>query len=302
MGKKSFTVHVPATTANLGPGFDCLGLALDLWNHVSFTIGDFPFSLNINGQGEGTLPENESNLIMRSAKRFALANERNLPAEFRIDCQNNIPIASGLGSSAGAAVCGIAGAAKLLDIDINMYNLLQLATEIEGHADNAAACIFGGLVVVRNQNGIIKHSQYAIQPITAAVAIPDYSMSTKKAREVLPEQILLKDAVMNIAHSIELVQSLIQGDFDRLRENMVDNLHQKYRLPLLPGAAESIQSALKAEAYGACISGAGPGIVAFTSREKSKSVGEAMQSAYQEKGISSQIFILEMPAKGMVIT
>jgi homoserine kinase len=107
---------------------------------------------------------------------------------------------------------------------------------------------------------------------------------------------------MNIARSIELVQSLLQGDFDRLKDYMVDNLHQKYRLPLLPGAAESIQRALEAEAYGACISGAGPGIVAFTSKEKSKPVSKAMQSAYQAKGISSQIFILDLPSKGMYIT
>lgn len=299
MDEKSFTIHIPATTANLGPGFDCLGLALDLWNKITFSIDDAPFTINIEGEGKGYLPEDKTNLIFESAKQLAKIKGMKLPDNLHICCQNKIPVASGLGSSAGAVISGLIGAKKILEIDLNDHELLQIAAQIEGHADNAAACIFGGLVMVRQEKDIFHISNPDIQPITAVVAIPEYPLSTKIARGVLPEQVNMEDAVFNISHTVELVQVFLQGNYSSLKETMTDKLHQVYRLPLLPGAEYAMQAALDIGAYGACLSGAGPSVIAFTNQRLSQGVGDAMRAAYQQKSISARVISLGCPAKGM---
>ncbi len=302
MDKNNFTIHIPATTANLGPGFDCLGLALDLWNTVSFSQISGPFRLSIEGEGKNTLPEDETNLIFQSATQLANAYEKSLPENLHIICQNNIPIASGLGSSASAVICGLVGAKIILNIDISNHDLLQIAAQIERHADNAAACFFGGLVLVRSETNAFHTINQEIQPVTAVVAVPDYSLSTEAAREVLPEKVRLEDAVHNISRTAELVQIFQNGNYESLRETMKDKLHQVYRLPLLPGAEQALQTALIAGAFGSSLSGAGPSVIAFTTQKLAKAVGDAMQSAYQQASISSRIFILSCPARGYFIT
>ena len=302
MDKNSFTVHVPATTANLGPGFDCLGLALDLWNTVTFSQIGGPFRLSIEGEGKITLPEDKTNLILQSANQLANVYGKSLPENLHIICQNNIPIASGLGSSASAVICGLIGAKIILNIDISNHELLQTAAQIEGHADNAAACFFGGLVLVRSEIDALHIIHQEIQPVTAVVAIPDYSLSTKAAREVLPEKVRLEDAVHNISRTAELMQIFHNGNYKSLRETMKDKLHQVYRLPLLPGAEQALQTALIAGAYGSSLSGAGPSVIAFTTQKLAQTVGDAMQSAYQQASISSRIFTLGCPARGYFIT
>ena len=302
MDKNSFTVHVPATTANLGPGFDCLGLALDLWNTVTFSQIGGPFRLSIEGEGKNTLPEDKTNLILQSANQLANVYGKSLPENLHIICHNNIPIASGLGSSASAVICGLIGAKIILNIDISNHELLQTAAQIEGHADNAAACFFGGLVLVRSEIDALHIIHQEIQPVTAVVAIPDYSLSTKAAREVLPEKVRLEDAVHNISRTAELMQIFHNGNYKSLRETMKDKLHQVYRLPLLPGAEQALQTALIAGAYGSSLSGAGPSVIAFTTQKLAQTVGDAMQSAYQQASISSRIFTLGCPARGYFIT
>jgi len=272
MDKNSFTIHIPATTANLGPGFDCLGLALDLWNTVTFSQVDGPFRLSIEGEGKNTLPEDETNLIFQSANRLANAYRKSLPENLHIICQNNIPIASGLGSSASAVVCGLVGAKIILNIDISSHELLQTAAQIEGHADNAAACFFGGLILVRSEIDALHVIHRDIQPITAVVA------------------------------AAELMQIFHDGNYESLKETMKDKLHQAYRLPLLPGAEHAMQTALIAGAYGSSLSGAGPSVIAFTTKNFAQTVGDAMQSAYQQAYISSRIFTLACPARGYFIT
>jgi len=302
MGKNSFIVHIPATTANLGPGFDCLGLALDLWNTVTFSLIDAPFPIAIEGEGKGMLPEDETNLIFQSAKQLANAHGKLLPEKLHISCQNNIPVASRLGSSAGAVISGLVGAKRILNIDISDHQLLQTAAQIEGHADNAAACLFGGLVLVRAENDTLHITHREIQPITTVVAIPEYSFSTKAAREILPEKVRLEDAVFNISRTVELVQVFQEGNYESLKETMSDKLHQVYRLPLLPGAEYAMQTALNTGAYGTSLSGAGPSVIAFTTQKLAPAVGDAMRSAYQHTSISARIFTLGCPAKGCYFT
>ncbi len=302
MDENSFVVHIPATTANLGPGFDCLGLALDLWNTVTFSLIDAQSPIAIEGEGKSILPEDETNLIFQSANQLANISGKSLPENLHIYCRNNIPVASGLGSSASAVICGLVGAKRILDININNHELLQTAAQIEGHADNAAACLFGDLVLVRPENDSLHITHLEIQPITAVVAIPEYSLSTKAAREVLPEKVRFEDAVHNISRTAELMQIFQDGNYESLRETMKDKLHQVYRLPLLPGAEYAMQTALLAGAFGSSLSGAGPSVIAFTTQKLAKAVGDAMQSAYQQASISSRIFTLGCPVGGYSIT
>jgi len=302
MIKNTFKVHIPATTANLGPGFDCLGLALDLWNTVTFSLIGASFPIAIEGEGKGTLPENKTNLVFQSAKQLANAHGKLLPEKLHISCRNNIPVASGLGSSAGAVISGLVGAKRILNIDISDHELLQTAAQIEGHADNAAACLFGGLVLVRPENDALHITHRNIQPITAVVAIPEYSLSTKAAREVLPEKVRLEDAVFNISRTVELVQVFQEGNYESLKESMSDKLHQVYRLPLLPGAEHAMQAALNMGAYGTSLSGAGPAVLAFTTQKLAQAIGKAMRSAYLQDSISTRILILGCPVKGTFIT
>jgi homoserine kinase len=296
-----FTVHVPATTANLGPGFDCLGLTLDLWNTITFSQKRHPSSVTIIGEGKGTLPENESNLILRTANQLAHAHGLSLPEDMQIHCQNNIPIASGLGSSAGAVIGGLVGARKLLGIDISDHELLQSAAQIEGHADNAAACLFGGFILVGNDKGHISVTHLEMQPLTAVVVTPEFSLSTKAARKALPAVVQLSDAVFNINRTVELVQILKKGNYECLKTAMRDRLHQDYRLPLLPGSKIAMRAAIDAGAYGTCLSGAGPSVIAFSNQENAQTVSDALQAAYKEAALPSQTFVLSCPSKGCFI-
>ena len=302
MGNNFFVVHVPATTANLGPGFDCLGLAFDLWNTVTFSLIDAQSPIAIEGEGKGMLPEDETNLIFQSASQLANAHGKLLPEKLHISCRNNIPVASGLGSSAGAVISGLVGAKRILQLDISDHEILQTAAQIEGHADNAAACLLGGLVLVRAENDTLHTSHWEIKPITAVVAIPENSLSTKAAREVLPEKVHLEDAVFNISRAVELVQVLQEGNYESLKETMMDKLHQVYRLPLLPGAENAMQAALNMGAYGSSLSGAGPSVIAFTTQKLARAVGDAMRSAYQQTSISARVLTLGCPVKGCFIT
>jgi homoserine kinase len=298
----SFSVHVPATTANLGPGFDCLGLALDLWNKITFSFKDKQPLITINGEGKGELKEDESNLIIKTAMQMAHIHGLSLPKNLHISCHNNIPISSGLGSSASAVIAGLVGAREILGIDINDDALLQTASLIEEHADNVSACLFGGLVLVGNEKGGIASYKLKMKPLTAVIVVPSFSLSTETARKVLPKQIPFNNSVDNIYRAVKLVSILEHGNYEQLETAMSDNLHQNYRWPLLPGAQKAMQSAIDAGAYGSCLSGAGPSVFAFSNQEKTQKIGNAMLQAYREVGLQARIFSLHCPAKSYYLS
>ena len=302
MVKDSFTVHVPATTANLGPGFDCLGLALDLWNTITFSQKSHSSSVTVDGEGNGFLPEDETNLILTTAIQLALAHGLSLPKDLHIHCQNNIPIASGLGSSASAVIGGLVGARNLLGLKISDHELLQTAAKIEGHADNSAACLIGGLILAGNNKGDITIDQFHMRPLTAIIAVPEFSFSTESARKALPDVVQLSDAVFNINRTVELVHILEKGNYKHLKTAMHDRLHQVYRLPLLPGSEIVMQAAIDAGALGTCLSGAGPSVIAFSNQANAQAISNSMQSAYREAALPSQTFVLACPSKGYFIT
>jgi homoserine kinase len=302
MGNKSFSVHVPATTANLGPGFDCLGLALDLWNTITFTCVKNQPLISIEGEGKGVLKEDESNLIIRTAKQLAASYGLSLPKNLHINCQNNIPTSSGLGSSASAVIAGLAGAREMLGLDIKDDALLQTAAQIEGHADNVSACLYGGLTLTGNEKGKFISNKLDMQPLTAIIVVPNFSLSTEAARKILPTQVPLRDSADNIYRAVKLVQILEVGKYDQLKSVMSDNLHQNYRLPHLPGAQEAMQSANDAGAYGSCLSGAGPSVIAFSNLENIKNIGDVMLQAYREIDLQARLFPLQCPAKGYYLS
>jgi len=289
------TIKVPATSANLGPGFDALGLALDMWNETEFKPAE-SFSLTIEGEGSTSLASNEKNLIHRSAQKLFERLNRPAPA-LSIRCLNRIPLASGLGSSAAAILTGILGANALLGSELTNEEILNFATEMEGHPDNLAPALLGGLVVSTGDHGRVIARQLPIVPIHITVVLPGFNFPTKQARAVLPKQVSLKDAVHNISRAVLLTEAFRIGDLRLLGEAMTDTLHQPYRLPLIPGAQSAMEAAKKAGASAVALSGAGPGIIAF-SVDHDPGIGPAICRIFESAGLSTRVFELGVSQKG----
>ena len=294
------TIRIPATSANLGPGFDSLGLALDLWNETIITLA-IEFSVQVDGEGRERISAGENNLIIRSAQRLAEEAGKRLPP-FHLDCVNQIPLSSGLGSSAAAKLTGLLGANALLGKPLSKDEILALATELEGHSDNVAPALLGGLVVSAVENGkVIAHKIHLEDnqdsPIHITVVLPDFHLSTQQARAALPEQVTLKDAVHNISRTVLVTEAFRSGDLDLLGKAMTDTLHQPYRMWLIPGAREAIDAAKEAGATAAAISGAGPSIIAFSSK-RDPAIGEAMTRAFEQAGHSARTLPLKMSHHG----
>jgi homoserine kinase len=291
------TVRVPASTANLGPAFDCLGLALDLWNETSFELSDNTLSIEISGEGQGTLPRNDRNLILRAFARVYQEAGKKPPTGVALIAKQEIPLSSGLGSSAAACLTGLLAANALLKDPLSHQEILQIGAEIEGHADNLSAALFGGLVLV-NQNGS-KFSAQKLEcaPLTAVVVLPEIKLSTREARKALPSEVSMKDAVFNIGRSIQVVEAMRTADIPALAAAMEDRLHQPHRLPLISGAAEALEAARQAGAA-AALSGAGPSVIAFIEEGREKAVTEAMRAPFAEKGVKTRQYLLKSSETG----
>jgi homoserine kinase len=297
----AFVVRVPASTANLGPAFDCLGLALDLWNETRVEIRGDGLQIEIDREGAEQLPRDESNLVYRSFKRVYDEASQPLPSGLHIHCKHAIPLSSGLGSSAAATLTGLLAANALLENAHKDKHLLQLGAEIEGHADNLAAALHGGLVLVTRDEW-----QYRAQKLTSAlfhavIVLPEFELSTHEARLVLPQQALLADAVFNMGKSLQVVEAMRQGDLGALADAMEDRLHQPYRLPLIPGATEALAAAKRLGAA-AALSGAGPSLIAFCEAAKGKAVAEAMQAAFAAAGLRTRVYTLTSSEAGAEVS
>ncbi len=242
---KSLHLQVPASAANLGPGFDSLALALDLHNEVRVEVTDRELEIQVEGEGEGRLPTDASNMIARAAYRFFRAVEMHPPG-MRIQSTNRIPLGSGLGSSAAAIVSGLMAADAISETGMKREQLLEIAWELEGHADNAAAAIFGGLTIVsQSSNGLIS-TQIPIPPMRFAVVIPEIDLPTSSMRDTLPRNVPLNDAALNLGRMGIMVEALRQEDFDLLSGAVEDRLHEPYRTPLIPGFSEARYAGLLA--------------------------------------------------------
>lgn len=298
------TVSIPATTANLGPGFDCLGMALSLYNSITVTAvsptNGADLTIEATGIDAHKIPLNASNLVVKSAEIiFNYLGRR--PEGLHIKQHNNIPVGSGLGSSSTAVLGGMLAANTLVAGDLSRAEILQLATDLEGHPDNVAPAIYGGLVLgVQGDQGL-HVEQIAIPPLRVAVVLPDFELLTQDARAALPTQIPIKDAIFNSSRLGLLIRALQTADYHKLHLAMQDRLHQPYRIPIIPGMAAAFQAAYDAGAASVALSGAGPSLIAFGA-SKHQAIGEAAQAAFATAGLESRLWVLTLDIRGSAVS
>ncbi|MEX1248037.1 MAG: homoserine kinase [Anaerolineales bacterium] len=294
------TVRVPASTANLGPAFDCLGLALDLWNETQIEFEGKKLFIEIKGEEVSAIPGDESNLTVRAFLRIHEELGERASSGLHILCAQNIPINGGLGSSAAAIASGLLAANALLGNPMSLETLLQLGAAMEGHADNLAAVLFGGLVLVTEENGRYRAQKLECAQLRAVVVAPDIELRTPESRRALPPKVLMANAVFNIGRSLQVAEALRSGDIAALSVAMQDKLHQPYRLPLIPGAAEAIHAAQQAGAA-AAVSGAGPSIIAFVEEGREKAITEVLRAPFAERGVKTRHYLLSSTPAGASI-
>ncbi|MDZ4159698.1 MAG: homoserine kinase [Anaerolineaceae bacterium] len=300
MNAASIHVRVPATTANLGPGFDCLALALDLWNEAVFTPSESGIVIQVQGEGADVLPRDGSNLVAVAVERFFEEMGLSRTSGFHIVCRNRIPLGSGLGSSAAAVLTGLLAANALAGNPATPVEILKLAHAIEGHPDNVTAALFGGLVIVVNEAEDFVYRRFDIPALPVAIALPLIELSTHAARQALPAAIPLSDAVFNLGRTALVVEALRSGDFELLSIAMQDRLHQPYRMDLIPGSAAAIRAARQAGAAAAALSGAGPGVIAFCDSNP-EPAAEAMAQAFRQAGVAQRTLLLNAINEGAAV-
>ena len=288
-------IRVPATSANLGPGFDCLGLALNIWNEVSFEPAE-KLSYHVTGEGAEKLNKGTKNLL---TKAFTLLHEvcgREMHGAC-IQAKNEILMSSGLGSSAAAIVAGLFGANEMLGKPLNKNELLKLANEMEGHPDNVAPALLGGLVVSIISDDEIITRRYEVPEFTIVIVKPNVEWPTKTARAVLPKSVSRADSIYNIGRTALVVDALRNGDLDLLQKVMDDRIHQPYRLKHISGGMSAYKTAKQFGA--AALSGAGPSIIAFVPPENAERAKAEIQSAFEERGIETRGIITKPSSKGV---
>jgi homoserine kinase len=303
----SVRVKVPASASNLGPGFDCLGLALNLCNEVVLqTAGGFRKAgepnvcVTVEGFGAGALPTGRGNLVVRAAERV-FARARRIPDRLTVRTINRIPVYAGLGSSAAAIVGGLVAANELCNRPLKPKELLALAVEMEGHPDNVAPALLGGFTIcVLGENGAVHVLQPRVRAdLICVVCVPQKAVLTAAARRALPKTYRRRDAVFSLSRAAMLTAVLLGGDTRLLKIAMEDRLHQPYRSKFVPGMLEAIQAATAAGALGACFSGSGPAILAFVDRKASpEHVGNALERAFAAQRIRSETFVLSISRVG----
>lgn len=294
-------VIVPATTANLGPGFDTMGLALDMYTEVIMEAVGEGIRITSEGEGSEELSSSEDNLIYKCAKKLFDSVEYE-PKGLSLRIINGIPLSRGLGSSASAIIAGLLAAREISAANISDYELLKMATEVEGHPDNVAPALFGGFVLSRMEGKEIIYRKIDVDDkLLAVVAIPEFELPTEKSRAILPRTVSREDAIFNIGNASLLVYSLLMKDYSLLRKAMNDRLHEPYRIPLVPGLEEVKRRALGAGAFSAALSGAGPTVIAFADEHSSESVRTAMEEGFRSAGIDSDVRILNLQNKGAIV-
>lgn len=293
-------VTVPATSANLGPGFDSMGLALGLTNTIELSKADDGLTVEIHGEGADTTPTDATNLLVKAAYTiFERVDYR--PQGLHFVLVNSIPLASGLGSSAAALVSGMVAANTLLDEPLSGDELLALAVKAEGHPDNACAAFLGGLVISSYADEHLIYRQIPVSPMQVAVVLPAVQSHTEEMRALLPTSVPLKDAAANIGRAALVVQALSEGDYDLLADAMHDRLHEPYRRAAIPGFGQAVEAGLEAGAAAVAISGAGPSLIAFAPSghaEIASIMANALQAATGQKARS---WILPVDTQGSVI-
>ncbi len=304
------SVKVPATTANLGPGFDCLGLALPIYNTVTVEETIMPgtgIEINIidetHEQDIISIPTDENNIVYKAIE-LLYNSIGQTPSELKITIKTHIPIARGLGSSAAVIVGGLMAANELLGRPADEAALLSIATEIENHPDNITPAVVGGFVVssLEEDGSVIYSKMNWPKDWNITVCIPDYELATDIARSVLPPEVPMRDAIFNLKHTAMLVQAVNTHDEKLMKAALNDRLHQQYREKLIPGLKE-IKEALKHEenVMGVVISGAGPSVLVVSHGNNLDKIRETVSKVWLDLNVKSKILTLQVEENGACI-
>ena len=297
-------VKVPASTSNIGPGFDCLGMALRLYNElvVEKHSEDGPPEVEIQGEGAESLPKDKTNLMARACDTVIAGRFSN---RLVFKAHNRIPLARGLGSSAAAIVAGLFAANRLLDPSpLTDEQLFEYAVVMEGHPDNVAPAVKGGVMISIKEHKAVR--SLALKPhkdLTAVVCIPEFQLETAKARAVLPDTVLREATVENVSRAMLLASAIERGRWEDLAAAMGDRLHQPYRAELIPGFKDVLKAALSAGTCGAALSGSGPTVLALCRKgPQAQAIGEAMVKAFAGHGIKSRAEVLAVEPRGVRVS
>jgi homoserine kinase len=276
------SVRVPATSANLGPGFDCLGLTLDLWGQLTFTASDRP------------APATDDPVLDMAARAFQrpfAGLQRQPPPGLAITYDGAVPVARGLGASAIARAAGLLAANAVLGDPLDREELLALGTDLEGHADNMAPALFGGLQVVARDETAIHHIGLPLPAgLKAVLFVPEFTMPTQKSRRVLPKSLSRADAVHNTGRAALLVAALATGRLDALDAASQDRLHQPARSQIFPAMYDLFQAARDAGAHCAYLSGGGSTVCALASDHEA-AIASAMADTAHLHGVAGETMI-----------
>jgi homoserine kinase len=282
MPAKSIVVRAPATTANLGPGFDCLGMALDLWAEVVVSASEEALPPPGPPLGE---------MAVEAAQRLFSHVGKESPAGLTAEFRQQIPVARGLGASAVARAAGLLAANTLLGEPLDREEMLALGAELEGHADNMAPALFGGLqVAVREGDSVFHAGLAAPEGLKAVLFVPDMEMPTQESREVLPQFLSREDAVYNIGRAALLVAALASGRLDLLDVATRDRLHQPARAKVFPPMEAIFRAARRAGALGVFLSGGGSTVLALASKGE-EDIAQAMAKAAAGQGTKGHTMV-----------
>ncbi len=312
---KTIKIKVPATTANLGSGFDSFGVALNLYNEIeieqqSSRAVEQKLRIEIEGEGKDTLPRDEKNIVWKAMKKVFIICKRPLTT-YHLRLTNRIPLASGLGSSAATTLGGLLLANKICYNKLSDEEILKLAVKIEGHPDNIIPAFAGGFCICYGDDNLSKTAYAKLEmpaDLRAVLCIPEFEFKTAYARKILPKKAPLKSAVFNLSRSALFICALLKKNYKLFDSAMEDALHQRYRGKYIPGIDDVFRAAKKSGASGVCISGSGPTIIALSSevkgeklKVKSERIGTAMKKAFASRGIKSRVIICDFDKKGAAI-
>jgi homoserine kinase len=309
----SVSVSVPATTANLGPGFDCIGAALSLYNDFQFTRNSQQeLTISVTGEEAARVNTDKSNLLYQAFVKLYEHLEQ-VPPHVNIEINLGVPLARGLGSSATAIVGGLVGANLMAGEPLSQREVMELAITLEGHPDNVVPALLGGCRLAAM--GVEKEPQSRRESrelesfweicevvwnmdVVPVVAIPNFELSTQEARKVLPTQVSRQDAIFNMSHLGLLLRGLETGRGDWLRAALQDRLHQPFRKSLIKGYDAVNAAAVAAGAYGMVISGAGPTLLALVDTAHCNAVAQAMETAWMEEGVQAVVRVSSIDSHG----
>jgi homoserine kinase len=295
----SWRLRVPASSANLGPGFDALGLALNL--HLTCTFSPAArLSIGTRGIDSACIPTDSSNLIWQTARIVAAGAMKQMPL-VSLAIENEIPVGKGLGSSASALTAGVVIANQLLDLNWTRRRILDEAARIEGHPDNVAACVLGSVVASSIDEAGVTHAVRVDVPANyeVAVIVPDFALPTSEARAVLPKTYCREDVVFNVQRSALLIAALFTGSTESFSAALEDRLHQPYRAPLIPGFDEMLT--LRAPGLLGCsLSGAGPSVLVFFERGQ-EHITNLFTDVFERHGHEATTLFTDIQRHGFVL-